>query len=154
MWYRPVTPVFYNIGVSMIHKKIRGKLNKSVGLFFRELLLFSRNRPCIIDTLIFQISGATDLQVCRKSKSHNRLRQQLQRQFRAFQNDDMREKQQKALPFSVLNELAKQQIVTETDKTIVLLSIGAAFFAMRSCEYSQVPRREQKRTKLLCLRNI
>jgi len=58
-----------------------------------------------------------------------------------------------ALPFAVLNELAKRQ-VTETDKSITQLTIGAAFFACRSCEYSKVPRREQKCTRLLCLRNV
>jgi hypothetical protein len=53
----------------------------------------------------------------------------------------------------VLNELALQQ-VTDLDKAIMQLTIGAAFFACRSCEYSKVPRREQKRTNLLCLRYI
>jgi hypothetical protein len=44
--------------------------------------------------------------------------------------------------------------VTNLDKAIVQLTIGAVFFACRSCEYSKVPRREQKQTKLLCLKNI
>jgi hypothetical protein len=83
----------------------------------------------------------------------NELSILLSRQFRAFRNDDPKEKQQKALPFAVLDELAKRQ-VTETDKSITQLTIGAAFFACRSCEYSKVPRREQKRTRLLCLRNV
>jgi hypothetical protein len=50
-----VTPIFYNIGVSIMHKKIRGKSNKSVGpvSFFQGIVAFSANRPCIIDTLIF-----------------------------------------------------------------------------------------------------
>ena len=78
----------------------------------------------------------------------------LLRQFQAFRNKDPKEKQQKALPFSVLNELAKHQ-VTETNKTITQFTIGEAFFACRSCEYSsKVPRREQKCAKLLCLRKI
>ena len=78
----------------------------------------------------------------------------LLRQFQAFRNKDPKEKQQKALPFSVLNEFAKHQ-VTETNKTITQFTIGEAFFACRSCEYSsKVPRREQKCAKLLCLRKI
>jgi hypothetical protein len=37
-----VTPVFYNIGVSIMHEKIRGKLNKSVGpvAFFQGIVAF------------------------------------------------------------------------------------------------------------------
>ena len=77
----------------------------------------------------------------------------LSRQFRAFRNEDPKEKQHKALPFAVLDELAKPQ-VTETDKSITQLTISAAFFACRSCEYSKVPRREQKCMRLLCLRNV
>jgi hypothetical protein len=40
----PVTPVFYNIGVSIMHKKIRGKLNKFVGpvAFFQGIVAFFR----------------------------------------------------------------------------------------------------------------
>ena len=83
----------------------------------------------------------------------NKLSILLSRQFRAFRNDDPKEKQQKALPFAVLDELVKHQ-VTETDKSITQLTIGKAFFACRSCEYSKVPRREQKCTRLLCLRNV
>ena len=76
----------------------------------------------------------------------------LSRQYRAFKNDDPQQKQQKALPFIVLDELAKRQ-VTELDNALVQLTIGAAFFACRSCEYSIVPKSEERRTKLLCLRN-
>jgi hypothetical protein len=83
----------------------------------------------------------------------NELSILLSRQFRAFRNDDPKEEQQKALPFSMLDELAKRQ-VTKTDKGITQLTIGAAFFACRSCEYSKVPRSKEKRTKLLQLRNI
>jgi hypothetical protein len=74
-------------------------------------------------------------------------------QFRAFQKDDPKEKQEKALPFSVLDKLAKRQ-VTELNKAITQLTVGAAFFACRSCEYSKVPRSKQKRTKLLTLKNV
>jgi len=83
----------------------------------------------------------------------NELTILLSRQYRAFRNEHPKEKQQKALPFAVLDELAKRQ-VTDSDKSITQLTIGAVFFACRSCEYSNVPRREQKRMRLLCLRNI
>ncbi len=62
----------------------------------------------------------------------------LLRQFRAFQNEVPKEKQQKALPFSVLDKLGKQQ-VTELDRVITQFIIGAAFFACCSCKYSKVP---------------
>jgi hypothetical protein len=53
----------------------------------------------------------------------------------------------------VLDELAKHQI-TKTDKGITQLTICAAFFACRLCEYSKVPRSKEKCTKLLRLQNI
>jgi hypothetical protein len=39
-----VTHVFYNIGVSIMHEKIRGKLNKPVEpvAFFQGIVAFSR----------------------------------------------------------------------------------------------------------------
>ena len=77
----------------------------------------------------------------------------LSRQLRAFKNDDPQQQQQKAIPFVALEELAKRQ-VTELDIASTQLTIGAAFFACRSCEYSIVPKAEERRTKLLCLRNI
>ncbi len=77
----------------------------------------------------------------------------LSRRFRAYRNKDPKEVQQKALPFAVLNEVAKRQ-VTDLDKAIVQLTISAAFFTCHSCKYLNVPRREMKRTKLLCLQNI
>ena len=83
----------------------------------------------------------------------NKLSVLLSRQFRAYRNDDRKEVQQKALPFIVLKELAKRQ-VSELDRAVSQLTICAGFFAYRSCEYLKVPRREMKRTNLLCLRNI
>ena len=56
----------------------------------------------------------------------------LSRQFRANRNGDPKQVQQKALPFVVLNELAKRQ-VTESDRAVAQLTISAAFFACRSC---------------------
>jgi hypothetical protein len=77
----------------------------------------------------------------------------LSRQFRAYKNDDPQQKQQKALPFIVLDKPAKQQ-VTDLDIALSQLTIGAAFFACRSCKYLIVPKTEEQRTKLLCLKNI
>ena len=77
----------------------------------------------------------------------------LSRQSRAYRNDDPKEVQQTALPFVFLKELAKRR-VSELDRGVSQLTICAGFFACRSCEYLKVPRREIKRTKLLCLRNI
>ena len=77
----------------------------------------------------------------------------LSRQFRAYKNEDPQQKQQKALPFMVLDELAKRQM-PELDIALSQLTIGAAFFACRSCEYLIVPKTEERLTKLLCLRNI
>ncbi len=70
-----------------------------------------------------------------------------------YKNKDPWKKQQKALAFIVLDELAKHQ-VTELDIALGQLTIGAAFFACCSCEHSTVPKREEKCTKLLCLQNI
>ena len=77
----------------------------------------------------------------------------LSRLFRAFKNEDPNPKQQKALPIGVLRELAKLQ-VTESQKAITQLAIGAIFFAMRSCEYLSAPQAEKKRTAVLKLKNI
>jgi hypothetical protein len=53
----------------------------------------------------------------------------------------------------VLDKLAKRQD-TELDIALGQLAIGAAFFACCSCKYLTVPKREERRTKLLCLQNI
>jgi hypothetical protein len=77
----------------------------------------------------------------------------LSRQSRAFRNDDPKQAQQKTLPFLFLNELAKRQVI-ELDMSIAQLTIGTAFLACPSCEYSKVSQREMNHSKLLCLRNI
>jgi hypothetical protein len=78
----------------------------------------------------------------------------LSRQHQTYKNKDPQQKQQKALPFIVLlHELAKRQ-VTELDIALGQLTIGAPFFACRSCKYLTVSKREERHTKLLCLQNI
>ena len=44
--------------------------------------------------------------------------------------------------------------VTERQRVIAQLAIGAFFFACRSCEYLKVGRAEQRRTKILRVKNI
>ena len=53
----------------------------------------------------------------------------------------------------MLGKLTKRQ-VTELDIALGQLTIGAAFFACCFFEYSTVPKREEKRTKLLYLQSI
>jgi ABC-type Mn2+/Zn2+ transport system ATPase subunit len=68
----------------------------------------------------------------------NMLSVLLSRQFRACRNNDPKEVQQKALPFIVLEDLAKRR-VSELDRGISQLTICAGFFACCSCEYFKVP---------------
>ena len=77
----------------------------------------------------------------------------LSRLFRAFRAKDPEEKQQKALPAIVLLEIAKLQF-TETQRAISQLTIGAFFFAMRSCEYVKVPNASTRKTDIVRLRCI
>ena len=81
----------------------------------------------------------------------NKLSILLSRQFRAFRNDDPKEKQQKALLFAVLDELTKCQVTTNQLRNSPLVQ---PFACRRSCEYPKVPRQEQKRMRLMCLRNV
>lgn len=77
----------------------------------------------------------------------------LSRLFRAFKNKDPAEKQQKALPAAVLVEISKLQL-TEQQRAVSQLTIGAFYFAMRSCEYVKVPQAHKRRTDILRKRNI
>ena len=77
----------------------------------------------------------------------------LSRLFRAYQNKDPKQQQQKALPVGVLRELAKVK-ATETQRAISQLTIAAYFFACRSCEYLKVQQSEKRRTDILRLRCI
>ena len=44
--------------------------------------------------------------------------------------------------------------LTQTEKALAYLDTGAVYFAMRSCEYSKVQDQDQRRTRLLCVRNF
>ena len=78
----------------------------------------------------------------------------MQQCFKGYVNLDPPEKQQKAIPFTVL--LFMMKLAGDCPLAIVIaqLAMGAFFFAMRSCEYSKAGNEEKKRTKILCLRNI
>lgn len=75
----------------------------------------------------------------------------LSRQYRGYRNQDPGEKHQKAITGSVLRRMHNDAL-TGLDKAISELTIGAFFFACRSCEYSAGT--GDRRTKLLRLRNI
>ena len=77
----------------------------------------------------------------------------LSRQYRAFKNSDPNEKQQPAVPLSVIAEVFKRK-ATETLSAVDQLTTGAVFFACRSCEYLKVPQQEKRRTDILRLRCI
>ena len=77
----------------------------------------------------------------------------LQRQLRSYSKNDPKAKQQKALPVCIYRFLLSSPL-TDLQRIIAVLAAGAHFWAMRSCEYSKVPKEEQRQTKLLCLRNI
>lgn len=77
----------------------------------------------------------------------------LARQYRANKNDDPKEIPEKAIPLCVIS-LVALKTATEKQHAITQLTIGAFYFAMRSCEYLKVPKQEDKKTKQLTLRNI
>ena len=66
----------------------------------------------------------------------------------SFKNEDPKVEQQKAVLLSVISELWKRQN-TETETALAQLTVGAYFFACRSCEYLKVPQDEKRRTDIL-----
>jgi len=75
----------------------------------------------------------------------------LQRQFRGYSNQDPAPRPEKAINGDVILELVRNG-TTELSRAVGQLATAAFFFACRSCEYLSVS--GQRRTKLLCLRNI
>jgi hypothetical protein len=77
----------------------------------------------------------------------------LSRLYRAFRNEDPNQVQQKAVPPCVILSIAR---LNESEHQLALgqLVVIGFFFAMRSREYTKVPRAEEGRTKLLALRNM
>ena len=80
-----------------------------------------------------------------------RLNFVLGRQLKGYTNADPSTKPQKALPPSVLRQIASST-PTPLDEAVAQLTVGAFFFAMRSCEYSKVP--GLRRTKLIAIGNV
>jgi hypothetical protein len=79
----------------------------------------------------------------------------LQRQYKCYKNLDANIKQQKAITASILSNMiahANLPFATSAEKAVSELAVGAFFFAMRSCEYTDVS--GPRRTKPLRLRNI
>ncbi len=75
------------------------------------------------------------------------------RQYRAYKNNDPKEKHEKAIPACILSRIAANQ-TSKFTRALSQLIIGAFFFACRLCEYLKVAKPQDKRTKLLCLFNI
>jgi hypothetical protein len=74
----------------------------------------------------------------------------LQQQLKSYKGTDPLTKQQKAITCSILRELLRHN-KSERDTAAGKLAIGDFFYAMRSCEYLNVPKGEEKKTKLLVL---
>jgi hypothetical protein len=77
----------------------------------------------------------------------------LQEQFRAYCNQDGSRQKQKALPMLVLRKMM-DLAVSNRDKAIAWLLIGAIFFAMQSCEYLKKSTEEKKQTKIIHVGDI
>ena len=77
----------------------------------------------------------------------------LLQQYKGYKVHDKQVIRQKAIPPRVLLELRKH---TQNEESLAVyqLATGAWFFAMRSCEYSSTPANSERKTKLLCIRNI
>ena len=79
---------------------------------------------------------------------------QIERQLKGYKDDDEPVKRQPALPvrfFLLINSLL---CFNERECAIRDLILIAFFFLMRSCEYSETPKKENKRTKLIELRDV
>jgi hypothetical protein len=78
----------------------------------------------------------------------------LARQIKGMKNLDPGTKQQKALPVKVYREALKSAKASRDPlaTAIAYLLVMAFFWCMRSCEYSTV--KGERRTKIICLRNI
>jgi hypothetical protein len=74
-------------------------------------------------------------------------------QIKAYKNKDPPTKHQACLPMIVWISILKDKS-NSLNESMGQLITGALFFAMRSCEYSTTNNQEDKKTKLLCLRNI
>jgi hypothetical protein len=74
----------------------------------------------------------------------------LQRQFRAYRNEDPSEKHQKAIPFDLISAMCRRAESNPLFIRFHLLTMVAFFFAMRSCEYLNVSGSRRTRPIWLC----
>ena len=77
----------------------------------------------------------------------------LSNQLKGYKSEDPPTKHQACLPLVVWKTIAADKSNPLNTAMSQLLS-GALFFAMRSCEYSTTNKQEEKKTKLLRLKNI
>jgi hypothetical protein len=84
---------------------------------------------------------------------HGALDWNLSHQYRSYKNSDPKEIQQKAILLSVISLIAKLT-TTKTQIATSQLIIAALFFACRSCKYLKVSNPQDKKTKILTLKNI
>jgi hypothetical protein len=77
----------------------------------------------------------------------------LTQQMRSYKNTDTKEIQQKAIPLGIISLITKAD-TTETQKATAQLIIGAFFFTFRSCKYLKVKNPEDKKTKILTIKNV
>jgi hypothetical protein len=68
-------------------------------------------------------------------------------------NNDLKQKQQKAIPMCVIAEIGKRKS-TELQQAIGQLTAVAVYFAMQSREYLKVPQAKKRQTDILCLHNL
>ena len=85
-----------------------------------------------------------------RDKQPSRILQSL---YKGYKETDPPEQHQKAIPLSVIDKI-HQSSKSELDRAISNLCTGAIFFCMRSCEYTKVPDQEDRKTKLLCVKNF
>jgi len=81
-----------------------------------------------------------------------KLNPALDRQFKAYKNEDPAVKRQPALPLRFFKKFIQME-ATETSEAIAQLFCGGLHFGMRSCEYSRT-NEKKPRTKILRVGNI
>ena len=75
------------------------------------------------------------------------------RMFNGYKKEDPNTDNQNALPLIVFKQLYFNRL-TNKNRHLGLMAVGALFFGMRSCEYLGVKGADDKQTKLLKIRNF
>ena len=94
-----------------------------------------------------------DLRVFPGHDNAGGLHGELEDQIRGYRNTDPPPDHQKAATPRLIR-LINSSAVGEIGKAIADLITGAYFFACRPCEYSSTPQREEKRTKIIIVKNV